>query len=816
MKISLDNAPYIDRSTGLPLEGRIRVYLADSDVLADVCTLEGTDYVKTVNPLLLHAGLTDDSLFVDLGLYRICVDRYTGPEGQMSTESPSDYFEQVDVLEFGLDYDPQSASTSTVSTLEDLQNTDTALGTVTVLWHSTAGDCFPRTYIWDKNSQDTIDGGYVVGSEKSDTGRWILLWGDEILPCSVYGIKPGSEGNINTFLSYPEYVGSFRLVTAPCVRFGKGTYNSSVTFFTAKEVCFDGGAQFPNATFSCPRIRKFGTFGDYIADFYFSDKSTVAHSSDFKTLDVFLSCGADTLVVDNTNYFKSKQINRGVSLANKRIEGSVYIGAVYGTGGSLAISKCHISAKGIFGPNTKVSFTGMTFNEEWWTSMTASTWDFGRLNDGHKIQYMSTSLNKTSRKDFVGQDYVWLKMRTAEVESQRALTPSPTLDLEGATIANAYGIAKPVTLKNGHFKGDLNLATGKGSVTLEDIVVDGSTYLGSPSTCWLTRCKLRLGSEIATGTVTATDCDLDSMITFSTPIAWNLKGGSFGINLNYAKDNDTQIAAFQARDVQFNRSNNYMRLKKAYFYDCSLEGQYIRIYPYKYTSGSTTEYWFKGAMVNCRVNGTYPIRYTMFNNKTDGMSDLDCKNAKIEWDWLGNTFSGNRFGISFRVFAQTGVNTLLVGPGPHKIHYDGNMGQCPMTKVVGYYENYEGAWKLASLFYSGKKWYVRQMTDAYAKGGYYDPSEGTVQLRVFPSMVNISSLARDVKNSWGTYSVPFLCYGVYKAFLDYAYPIQGSDVGFTTKVQADLTEVEDDTNIKYDMFDVVAVSTRNDRTIEMI
>ena len=89
MKIALGNEPYLDRSTGKPVEGRLSVYLIHSDTLARTYTIEGNNgFVEAPNPVLLHGGLPDDSLFVELGLYGLKIERYCGPAGQMSPRKP--------------------------------------------------------------------------------------------------------------------------------------------------------------------------------------------------------------------------------------------------------------------------------------------------------------------------------------------------------------------------------------------------------------------------------------------------------------------------------------------------------------------------------------------------------------------------------------------------------------------------------------------------------------------------------------------------------------------------------------------------------
>lgn len=177
-KLSIDNAPFLGRDSGLPVEGRIKIYLHDSDDLARVYTLEGQAYVEAANPQLIHTGYPDASLFVDVGLYDIVVEKYFGTEGEMSVDSPDSDFVQMAVYEFGLDMDIESMTRNEVDTIDELRSTDPSMHCVRVLWYSEPGDCVPRTYVWDPDSVNQEDGGYVIGSDISDSGRWILVWAD--------------------------------------------------------------------------------------------------------------------------------------------------------------------------------------------------------------------------------------------------------------------------------------------------------------------------------------------------------------------------------------------------------------------------------------------------------------------------------------------------------------------------------------------------------------------------------------------------------------------------------------------------------------
>ena len=95
MKMSLDNAPYIDQASGQPVEGRIRICLHNTNVLAEVFTIEGPNYVVAPNPQLVHGGYPEASLFAELGILDIYLEKYIGEEGMMSVDSPDEDFAEA-------------------------------------------------------------------------------------------------------------------------------------------------------------------------------------------------------------------------------------------------------------------------------------------------------------------------------------------------------------------------------------------------------------------------------------------------------------------------------------------------------------------------------------------------------------------------------------------------------------------------------------------------------------------------------------------------------------------------------------------------
>lgn len=383
IRLALPNSPYIVPETGLPVEGRMKVFLHDSDEYAHLYTLEGGEYVQAENPQLLHAGLTDSTIFTALGVFDVVIEKYIGAEGMLSVESPDTDFEPVGDYEVGMDFDIASYSRYTVNTVEELREVNPELGMVTVKWYAEEGDCPPRTYVWDGESENQEDGGYVIGSDVSDTGKWILMWDDEVLPCGVYGVKPGTEANVSLLLSYPAVVGSFQMATAPRVRFTRGEYTSNNNWTTAKELVFDPGAKFTSAMFTCPKVQVIGKNDSYVADFVFTAADAVAHSSWFRRAMRFWDCKAKELVVDDMDtQFTSKQITTAILITGATVKGTHHIALTYGAGTFLRFDNCVMLAKGIFTGSDYLSFKNCVFDDKIFTDITI---DFGLIAQGHCV-----------------------------------------------------------------------------------------------------------------------------------------------------------------------------------------------------------------------------------------------------------------------------------------------------------------------------------------------------------------------------------------------------------------------------------------------
>lgn len=482
MKLALANNVYIVPETGLPVEGRMTVYVHDSGVLADVFTLDNADYVAAQNPQLLHAGLPAHTLFTETGVYDIVVERYIGEEGHMSAESPGTDFVQCGDYETGLDFSLDNMTSSTVDTVSELRDVSPELGMVTVNGYFTSRDCIPRTYIWDAASQDEEDGGYVISSNESDEGNWILLWDDEIMPASVYGVKAGEESNMSLLLSYPSTVGSFALKTAPCVRFPSGNYSVNLDFSTDKELCFDAGAKFLHTKFTCPKARVFGRVSQYVADFSFTSPDAEAHSCWFRTVQAFWACGAKTMTIDADNYMTDTWLYSYVTLSGVSLHAATQLATQYTEGTYIRLENVHVEGRPFRRGSDYVIVADSSIGDGIFTG-SASDWDPGLISDGHRVQFQTSPdlRNFESTK-------AWYAVMHERRERAPAIT-TDTIDFENRPYSGQIDLGSFTTLRN--VRADSVRASAT-SCVMENVVADVYVDAETSTAMMLNNCKVNL------------------------------------------------------------------------------------------------------------------------------------------------------------------------------------------------------------------------------------------------------------------------------------------------------------------------------------
>lgn len=664
MKLSLPNDVYIVRDTGLPVEGRMKVYLHESDTYADVFTIEGSEYVQAENPQLLHAGLPEASLFTDTGVYDIVIEQYIGQEGAMSVESPDEDFSKIDEFQWGLDFNPEAYVATRVDSISDLRDVDPSVKSVTVSWYDEPGDCFPRTYVWDPDAQNEADGGYVVASDVSDSGRWILAWGDEVLPACVYGVKPGHEENMNLLLNYPEFVGSFQLRTAPAVRFQAGTYTSSVTYATPKTLFFDRGAKFTGSTFRCPWIHPEGGNSSYIADFVFTGSGVEAHSSWFRSVTRFWACNAQKLVIDTVDYFTDRNVSAQVNIQNAVIEGARRIEQEYVNGAYLKFTNCTVVGQKIFAPGSDILwFYGMEFREEWFNAHTAANFDFGQVTQGHRLNINRGQQNIVRFENFITPD-VYLKACLAD--------PSVT-DFDGHGASYTAGLStnsKFTSIKNMEYSGAI---ADSECDTWKNVTAGAISFSGVSRYVTMRDCSFSVsGSTSSVAQLALYDCTVGAGKVSPDTTALYVEGGTWLADIELS--DSAKASRARNRTVSFHGCNivapNHLWLNDIVMMGCRCNS-HIKLVPWSGTGFGVTGSFIKNVFV-----GSALVDINVDNPATE----LDVHGVSVAVRIEDNVFEQAGDGIRMP-YRTADFNHYFLDIGSADLsYYRGNRGNCPLEQ----------------------------------------------------------------------------------------------------------------------------------------
>ena len=212
------------------VQGKIEILDPVSNNPLTIWSYSDDEYTVMTNPVILDIeGRVPQTVFCD----RIVYCRVYAFKGYDEHNQPIWEF----IRDFYAGENENSESREYVVGLEALKDLDPTINSsVNVLGYFSAYDCPMRQYVWDPNCTQDADNGYIVASDVSSTGRWILVFSGEYLPSSYYGVYPGKLANINALLSYVEYVGTASTKTAPGVWFVPGNYNVETNLQTTKRV----------------------------------------------------------------------------------------------------------------------------------------------------------------------------------------------------------------------------------------------------------------------------------------------------------------------------------------------------------------------------------------------------------------------------------------------------------------------------------------------------------------------------------------------------------------------------------------------------
>lgn len=162
-----------------PLVGRVTFYKLHTSEIEDILDKDGQ---PLANPVYTNTlGQTNVQVFLkDNTDYTISFEKYIG-NGDYTDEEDIDNWLFLyscdnlwDVYSMQVDCDGVY-SVDTIEDLKDLRPTILERNYVQVLGYNEIGDCGPVFYIWDSNSVENTNGGSIIGSDVTDTGRWKLV-----------------------------------------------------------------------------------------------------------------------------------------------------------------------------------------------------------------------------------------------------------------------------------------------------------------------------------------------------------------------------------------------------------------------------------------------------------------------------------------------------------------------------------------------------------------------------------------------------------------------------------------------------------------
>ncbi len=687
MKMTLVPQQYFD-GDGNPLVGRLSVFDRSTDVpgtdvsgkYTKIYTFADGEYSDAANPQFLDSeGRLPSSVYFDAAVVSVRLERYTGDSSMGSDDDP-EHWETVDTYDAGMEWD-DPAPTASVGSVEELKNAPVAMSPVLVTGYYRDGDCPARIYLWDADCTVSQDGGYVVKSSVSDSGRWVMLWGCDTLPCTLYGVFPGKLDNLNALFGYAESVGTAGLATARKIRFVNGDYETgALDYLTGKELAFDEKARFTGTGIvKCPRVRVKPGGNGFAADFVFTSVNEEAHSSWFRTMDGFFGCKGRKLVIDATSYFHAS----GRSLSGKKVIEYAEIEArtvlsekyadMYGDGAYLYLDHCSIGGT-LFGPKDNVVFLGMTFERTWFRQdMRLAEFRFGKIADGARIQVLSSDGNVLDIFRFVSAD-VYIKAIVADGQTSVSLCGKTASSLPDEIVAASCGSLGIVERSSG-------------TLSLSDIDIGTADVSG----CALSLDRVRIfGGKIAKSRIDARSC-------------------SFSCEIVDQSDADGYEGAcpVTAYDSYFSTQVGAENISLA---GCKVNGK-VSVRPFL-DSGNRTVYYaaFDGCVFlgDGMLEFLPPIRSSTATSWTQieaaAVSILDCRFAGTSAEGVSMprfVYRGDEYG--------TGAVKLFANDAEISYEYRGNSGNCPLEAVTGRLSNLEVieldganfATMLARVFYLG-------------------------------------------------------------------------------------------------------------------
>ena len=345
---------------GVPFIGKFEFCQYGTTEAQSVYDVDGNDLGNVI--YTASDGRMEHEVYLD-GDYSVRWWLFVGNNTSMADDDDEDNFRLVYTQSI-LSGTSSSASSSvtpvtSIGDLAALEDMDDG-ACVLVTGYYDDGDSPARFYMWDANCTTTADSGYIVASGSSSTGRWILLWDSDVIPCECYGVIPDSDkfGNLQYLLAYPESVGTFGLKTAPVIRFSAGTYTAS-NFSTDKDISLAEGFSY-DGVITCRSVSVDAGASDVCQGFVVTDNSCVI-DAEWVTDASTLNFGTNNIMGVSRAYsftFLKELIANAFTVAGR----AVFNGAITATStttlstlnaGTTTLDKLNVNGDATFGDGTQ-------------------------------------------------------------------------------------------------------------------------------------------------------------------------------------------------------------------------------------------------------------------------------------------------------------------------------------------------------------------------------------------------------------------------------------------------------------------------------
>ena len=359
------------------VHGKLEILDPVSNNQLTIWSYTDDQYTVMTNPVILDIeGRVPQTIFCD----RIVYVRVYAYKGNDENNKPIYEF----VRDFYAGENENSESREYIVGIEALKDLDPSVNSsVNVLGYFNAYDCPMRQYVWDAECTQDADNGYIVASDVSDKGRWILVFSGEYLPSNYYGVYPGHTSNINALLSYIKYVGTALTKTAPGVWFVPGEYSdSTVALITNKKLLIDNSTSFSYKSItSNDDIKIVGGETDHCITDLYGVKS--AHSSWYKTLQGFLDSGAKELIFDKSNNFTQAPVmTKNTTLSNVHLVNNTnaYANWMGFNNFTLTLDKCTVDDNLFYPSTSRIFFKNMLVTDRYFYGPNVNNMDISRIN----------------------------------------------------------------------------------------------------------------------------------------------------------------------------------------------------------------------------------------------------------------------------------------------------------------------------------------------------------------------------------------------------------------------------------------------------